>query len=91
MFEAIRSRWTAPGGYREFLVIAFPMILSTATWSVQHFIDRVFLTWYSTDALAASLPAGMTNFVIVSLFLGTAGYVNTFVAQYVGAGRPTRV
>lgn len=91
MFEAIRSRWSAPGGYREFLVIAFPMILSTASWSIQHFVDRVFLTWYSTDALAASLPAAMTNFVFVSLFLGMAGYVNTFVAQYVGAGRSWRV
>ena len=26
-----------------------------------------------------------------TFFLGTAGYVNTFVAQYVGAGRPHRV
>ena len=82
MIDAIRSRWTAPGGYREFLVIAFPMILSTASLSIQHFVDRVFLTWYSTDALAASLPAAMPNFVFVSLFLGMAGYVNTFVAQY---------
>jgi MATE family multidrug resistance protein len=91
VIEAVRSRWTAPGGYREFLVIAFPMILSTASWSIQHFVDRVFLTWYSTDALAASLPAAMTNFVFVSLFLGMAGYVNTFVAQYTGAGRSGRV
>ena len=91
MIDAIRSRWTAPGGYREFLVIAFPMILSTASWSIQHFVDRVFLTWYSTDALAASLPAALTNFVFVSLFLGMAGYVNTFVAQYSGAHRLERV
>lgn len=91
MIQSIRSRWTAPGGYREFLRIAFPMILSTASWSIQHFVDRVFLTWYSTDALAASLPAGLTNFVFVSFFMGTAGYVNTFVAQYTGAGRPERV
>lgn len=91
MTQYLRARWAAPGGYREFLSIAFPMILSTASWSVQHFIDRVFLTWYSTDALAASLPAGLTNFVFVSFFMGTAGYVNTFVAQYMGAGRPERV
>ena len=87
----LRSRWSAPGGYREFLRIAFPLILSTASWSIQHFVDRVFLTWHSTDALAASLPAGLTSFVFVSFFLGMAGYVNTFVAQYVGAGRPERV
>jgi MATE family multidrug resistance protein len=86
-----RERWHAPGGYREFLRIAVPMILSTASWSIQHFVDRVFLTWYSTDALAAVLPAGLTNFVFVSLFMGMAGYVNTFVAQYTGAGRNERV
>ena len=91
MIATIRGRWATPGGYREFLAIAFPMILSTASWSVQQFIDRIFLTWYSTDALAASLPAGMTNFVFVSLFFGTAAYVNTFIAQYIGADRPQRV
>ena len=85
------ARWSAPGGYREFLRIAIPLILSTASWSVQHFVDRVFLTWHSTEALAAALPAGLTNFVAVSLFFGMVGYVNTFVAQYVGAGRPERV
>jgi MATE family multidrug resistance protein len=87
----IRHRWRAPGGYREFLIIALPLILSTATWSIQHFIDRVFLTWYSTETLAAALPAAMTQFIFVSLFLGVATYINTFVAQYIGANRPENV
>ena len=87
----LRSRWHADGGYREFLGIAFPLILSSASWSLQHFVDRIFLTWYSTEALAAGNPGGLTNFVILSLFLGVAQYVNTFVAQYVGARRYERV
>ena len=91
MIAYFASRWRAEGGYREFLAIAFPLILSTASWSIQHFVDRVFLTWHSTTALAAALPAGMTCFVVLSLFLGSASYVNTFVAQYVGARRPERV
>lgn len=91
MLSYLRNRWRADGGYREFLVIATPLVLSTASWSIQHFVDRVFLTWYSTEALAAAMPAGMVSFVIMSLFLGTATYVNTFVAQYVGAGHPERV
>ncbi len=49
------GRWRAEGGYREFLGIALPLILSTASWSIQHFVDRVFLTWPSTEALAAAL------------------------------------
>lgn len=89
--DALRRRWHAPGGYQEFLHLAFPLILSSATWSLQHFVDRVFLTWYSTDALAAAYPAGMSNFVFISLFMGVAQYINTFVAQYSGARRPERV
>ena len=77
----VARRWAAEGGYREFLKIALPLILSTASWSIQHFVDRVFLTWHSTAALAAALPAGVANFTFISLFMGTVQYVNTFVAQ----------
>lgn len=74
------------GGYREVLVIAFPLILSTAAWSVQHFVDRMFLSWYSPAAIAAAMPAGMLYFSISCLFMGTAGYVNTFVAEHICFG-----
>ena len=67
------------------------MILSMGSWSLMHFVDRVFLTWYSRDALAAALPSGILSFTLGTFFLGTAGYVNTFVAQYMGANRPERV
>ena len=81
----IINRWYCPGGYKEVLKIAIPLILSTGAWSIQHFVDRMFLTWYSEDAIAASMPAGMVNFAVLSFFIGTASYVNTFVAQYFGA------
>lgn len=88
--SALRRRWSADGGYREFLQVALPLILTTASWSLQHFVNRVFLTWYSTDAVAAAMPAGMASFTFLSLFLGVAQYANTFVAQYMGAGRSER-
>ena len=87
----LKKRWDSKGGYREVLVIAIPLILSTATWSIQHFVDRMFLTWYSPETIAAAMPAGMLNFTIISIFMGTAGYVSTFVAQYYGAGRYHRI
>jgi MATE family multidrug resistance protein len=85
------ERWRGPGGYRHILTTAFPLILSTASWAVMHFVDRIFLTWYSTDAVAAAMPAGIVNFTLTSLFIGTAGYVNTFVSQYYGAKMHRRV
>jgi len=89
--QAIRKRWRAEGGYRQVLVIATPLILSTGAWSVQHFVDRMFLAWYSPEALAAAMPAGMMSFAVMSFFLGTTTYVSTFVAQYYGAKRFDRI
>lgn len=81
----LKNRWNSMGGYRELLGIALPLILSTSAWSIQHFVDRMFLTWYSTEAIAAAMPSGILNFMIMTLFIGTASYINTFVAQYFGA------
>jgi MATE family multidrug resistance protein len=89
--QHLKDRWRSEGGHREVLVVAIPLILSTATWSVQHFVDRMFLTWYSPEAIAAAMPAGMLNFSMTSIFMGTAGYLSTFVAQYYGAKRYHRI
>ncbi len=73
------------------LRIALPLIISTASWTVMNFIDRMFLAWYSIDSMAAALPAGLFHFSLVCFPLGVTAYVNTFVAQYYGAGRPQRI
>ena len=67
------------------------MMLSAGSLSIMNVIDRWFLSDYSTDALAAALPAGVLHWTILSVAIGTVMYVNTFVAQYEGAGRPDRV
>ena len=85
------SRWRAEGREGEVLRVALPLILSSSSWTIQHFMDRVFLTWYSPQAIAAAMPSGILLFTFICFFLGTANYVNTFVAQYIGAGRPQRV
>ena len=91
IIQSLSARWRGEAGYRQVLTVAIPLILSTGAWSVQHFVDRMFLTWYSPETIAAAMPAGMLNFAVMSLFLGTAGYVNTFVAQYYGSGRHKRI
>jgi MATE family multidrug resistance protein len=83
--DYFRGRWAAEGGYRQALTIAIPLIFSSAGIAIQQFVDRMFLAWYSPEAIAATMPAGLLNFTILHLFIGTAGYVGTFVAQYWGA------
>ncbi|QDU94718.1 MATE family efflux transporter [Lignipirellula cremea] len=83
--------WTRPCGGFEVLRIALPMVVSTMSFTIMLFCDRMFLSWYSTEAMAASLPAGMLNWSMLSLPLGVAMYSQTFVAQYHGAGRDDRI
>jgi multidrug resistance protein, MATE family len=85
IYDGISGRFRNDGGYRDILTIAVPLIFTTGSWAVQNFVDRMFLNWYSTEAMAASMPAGNLNFTLVSLFMGTASYVSTFVAQYYGS------
>lgn len=63
-----------------------PLIISTASFSAMQFIDRVFLAQYSSAAIQAALPAGLLAFTLCSGFMALAGYTNTLVAHYYGAG-----
>jgi len=89
--RTLHTWWTRRAGGRELLALALPLIISTASWTVMNFIDRMFLLWHSTDAMAAAMPAGMLYYTVICFPLGVAAYVNTFVAQYHGAGRPERI
>ena len=77
--------------YRKVLSVSLPLVISMSSTMIMEFTDRVFLANYSLDTIAAALPAGITAFLFISFFLGTAQYLNVFVAQYSGSGRPQRV
>lgn len=89
--SGIENWWSRDGGFKQLLSVAFPLILSTGSHSIMMFIDRMFLSWHSADAIAAAVPASMLHFSFTCFFLGVVTYGSTFVAQYMGAGRPERV
>lgn len=80
-----------PGGMRELLGLAWPLILSNSFWTIQFFLDAIFLTWYDPNAAGAVMVAGILFWTGFTLLQTTANYATTFVAQYVGAGRKERV
>jgi len=59
----------------EVLILALPLIISIGAGTVQMFFDRIFLNWYSDDAMAGAMQAGIASFSIASFFLGTVSYV----------------
>ncbi len=85
------ERVPAPASYLGILRLSGPLILSMTGVMIMQYLDALFLAWHSQDALAAIVPAGMAAYMVKSVFLGAAGYTSTFVAQYIGAGRPERV
>ena len=89
--RSLHPWWNRPCGGREVLALAGPLVISTISFAVMTFIDRMFLTHFSVDAVAAAMPAAMLQFTLISFPLGVATYVNTFVAQYEGAGRPRQI
>jgi multidrug resistance protein, MATE family len=89
--ERLQAYLDGDGGGREVLAISYPLILSQMSFTVQVFIDRLFLTWYSPDAVAGAVTALFATWSLIGLCLGVGEYVTTFVAQYLGAGRDARI
>ena len=73
--------------YRRILQVSIPLVASLGATTVMEFTDRLFLSHYSLDAIAAATPAGIMALLPLAIFIGTAGYVSVFVAQYVGQNR----
>jgi MATE family multidrug resistance protein len=71
--------------------VSLPLVLSMAATTVMEFTDRVFLSNYAIDAIAAAMPAGIAAFLILTFFTGVTTYLNVFVAQYTGAGSSRRI
>lgn len=72
-------------GYKRLFSVALPLIITSASFTMLHFCDRMFLSWYSPQALQAVVPAGILSFTLISFFMALCAIANSFVAQYYGA------
>ena len=87
----IAKRWNEPSGYKVVCQVGLPLVASMASSTVMQFTDRLFLSHYSLDAIAAAVPAGMPFLVILLSLMGVAEYAGVFIAQFVGAQMPEKV
>ena len=76
-----------PGSVRELLVIALPMMASSACDTVMTFTDRLFLAKLGTAQMNAALCGGLTSFLMTTFFLGLIGYGTALIAQFYGSGQ----
>lgn len=71
---------------RGLLRLALPFAAGAGLGYFMHFINRLVLSWHSTEALAAAMPAGFLAWTVQGFFIMSAAYVGTFAAQHHGAG-----
>ena len=81
----------AQAGLRMVVLPLFLAVVSMMSVTMQHFVDRIFLTWWSAEAVAGVTTGGFAIYVLTGLFNGTAEYATPFVSQYVGARREDRI
>src|SRR3954464_14308802 len=86
-----RSWWTRPAGGREVLRVAAPLVVSSLSWTMLTFIDRMMLNHVSGSAMAGAFSASVAWFAVAALPIGVCTYANTFVAQYDGSRQPQRI
>ncbi|MBN2681280.1 MAG: MATE family efflux transporter [Bacteroidales bacterium] len=74
------------GGIKELLLLAYPMIVSTASDGIMTFTDRIFLARLGPEYMNAAMGGGVTLLTLTLFFIGLTGYSTALVAQYYGAG-----
>jgi multidrug resistance protein, MATE family len=91
MMQNIQKWWQRPAGGREVLLISLPLVISSLSWTVMTFVDRIFLKWLSGESMSAAFSASMIWFVFLCFPLGICAYANTFVSQYFGDRQYSRI
>lgn len=74
-----------PGSLRELWHISFPLMICLMSVSLMLFLDRLFLTRYSLDALNASGNSGVVVQLLQFWCIATVGIAEVFVGRYNGA------
>ncbi len=85
------SWWRRAAGGREVLRVSAPLVVSSLSWTIMTFFDRVMLNWVSGTAMSAAFSSSAAWFALMSFPLGVCSFTNTFVAQYDGAGQSQHI
>jgi len=76
--------------YSSILKLVWPLALGMINNAVMQFVDRAYLAQDSMSALEAVLPAGVLAWIFMGFFQSVVGFSGVFVAQFHGAGKPTK-
>lgn len=87
MNDRLKKHLDGPGGIREMLIIAVPMVISSSCETVMTFTDRVFMARLGPEQMSAAMGGALTSFMMMTFFWGLVSFSTALVAQYLGSGR----
>ena len=76
------AKQTLQTSLSELWLLSYPLVITMAAQVIMQFADRMFLAWYSPQALGACVPGGMLAMTFGALFVGLSGYTNVFISQF---------
>ncbi len=82
----VRTGHLKPPRLSDILLIAFPMVVSQASETINLFVDRLFLSRLGKLHFTGSMTGGLAAICVTSLFVGVISYTGAIVAQHDGAG-----
>ena len=83
--SSINEWFKRPCGGFEVFRVGLPIVVSSTTFALMHFADRLFLTWYDQRAMSAAFQAGMLMWLLTTFPTAISSFTNSFVSQYNGA------
>jgi multidrug resistance protein, MATE family len=72
--------------WRRLIRISLPLIFNQGSVLVMMFVDRIFLSWYGLNEIAAVTPAAILCWTTITFFYSISSFIGLFVAHYHGAG-----
>lgn len=75
------------GSIRESLTVSWPLILGLLSMSIMLFVDRLLLSRYSVNDLAAASSSGTASYAFLVLPISIASISEVFVGRYHGEER----
>jgi MATE family multidrug resistance protein len=68
----------------ELLIIITPLFISNLSITILTFVDRYFFSQYDEMAFAASVPAGLLSYALMSILIYAAGFTSVLFSYYYG-------
>ena len=78
--------YSKEGGVPELIYLAYPIVLTQLSMSAMQIVDTAMVGRVGSTELAAVSFGGIWLWTVLTLFIGTAQGVQTFVAQGFGSG-----